>query len=92
MSWNYRLFKQSTPKSAEGKHLFFVGECYYDDDGSPELHSTMDHNHICGSDAKETQEVYEMMSEAFKAPVVELDAEGEFVRSTASKAKRGGKQ
>lgn len=80
MSWSYRLFKQDTPKAAgtEGRYVFFVGECYYDDTGKPELHSTMDHNHVCGSSAKETKEIYKMIGEAFKAPVIELDAEGEF--------------
>lgn len=78
MSWNYRLFKQDTPKSAEGKHLFFVGECYYDENGLPDLHSTMEHNHLCGNNAKETKKVYDMIGEAFKAPVIELDEEGGF--------------
>lgn len=78
MSWNYRLFKQDTPKAVDGKHLHFVGECYYDENGKPWLHSTMEHNHVCGSSAKETEEVYEMIGEAFKAPVVELDEEGGF--------------
>lgn len=78
MTWNYRLFKQDTPKSAEGEHLFFVAECYYDKDGKPDLHSMMDHNLLCGDDEAETKEVYEQMAEAFKAPVIELDEEGEF--------------
>ena len=78
MSWNYRLFKQDTPESAEGEHLFFIGECYYDKNDKPELHSTMDHNHIAGSSIKEVREVYDMLSEAFDAPVIELDFEGKF--------------
>ena len=78
MSWNYRVFKQDTPKGADGKHLFFVGECYYGEGGKPELHSTMEHNHISGSTKKETKETYGMIAEAFKAPTIELDAEGDF--------------
>lgn len=81
MSWNYRLFKQDTPLAApsQGQELFFVGECYYDKDGKPEMHSTMEHNHICGSDAKDTKATYKMIGEAFKQPVIELDEKGEFV-------------
>jgi hypothetical protein len=78
MSWNYRLFKQDTPKSVEGKYLFFVGECYYDKKGKPELHSGTDHNHAMGNTISETKEAYKLMAEAFKAPVIELDAKGIF--------------
>jgi hypothetical protein len=78
MSWNYRLFKQDTPKAADGKHIWFVGECYYNEDGTPHLHSTMEHNHVCGNNRKETKEVYQMMSEAFEREAIELDEEGNF--------------
>lgn len=78
MTWNYRLFKQDTPKAADGKHIFFIGECYYDEDGKPELHSLMDHNSLVGSNAKETESTYKMIAEAFKTPIIELDAEGDF--------------
>lgn len=78
MSWNYRLFKQDTPKSVEGEELFFVAECYYDKNGKPNMHSTMEHNHVCGDSAKDTEEVYGMIGEAFKQPVIELDSEGNF--------------
>lgn len=78
MTWNYRLFRQHTPESAEGKYLFFVGECYYDDNNSPEMHSTMEHNHICGDDETGTKETYVLIGEAFDKPVIELDAEGKF--------------
>lgn len=78
-AWNYRLFKQATPKSAEGEYLFFVGECYYDDKGKPELHSQMDHNLINGDSEDEAKEAYSTLAEAFKAPVIELDSEGGFV-------------
>lgn len=67
-----------TPLSAEGKHLFFVGECYYDKDGKPELHSSTDHNHVMGSTAEETHEAYKQMHEAFAAPIIDLDVEGHF--------------
>lgn len=80
MDWNYRLFKQDTPDAApsEGNTLFFVAECYYDENGNPELHSTMEHNHISGSDAEEVKEVYSIIAEAFNAPIIELDKEGNF--------------
>lgn len=78
MTWNYRLFKQDTPKSAEGEHLFFVAECYYDKDGKPELHSTMEHNLLSGDTQEETRQTYEQIHDAFTTPVIELDEEGEF--------------
>lgn len=81
MAWNYRLFKQKTPLSAEGEYLYFVAECYYDKDGKPELHSTADHNHVTGSSPEETHETYKMMHEAFAAPIISLDAEGNFVEA-----------
>lgn len=78
--WNYRLFKQATPKAApsQGDYLYFVAECYYDEKGEPKLHSTINHNHVCGSSPKETEEAYKMIGEAFKAPVIELDKRGNF--------------
>lgn len=78
MTWNYRLFKQDTPKSAVGRHIFFIGECYYNDAGKPDLYSGMDHNELNGDTAEEAKEVYEQMAEAFKQPVIGLDDEGNF--------------
>lgn len=78
MHWNYRLFKQDTPKAADGKHLYFVAECYYDDKGNPNLHSTMEHNLIYGDDEADTMVVYDKIAEAFTAPVIDLDENGEF--------------
>lgn len=81
MSWNYRLYRQDVAP-LEGlerePYFYFVGECYYDDKGEPELHSNMDHNLIAGDTPEEVKETYELIAEAFKAPVIELDSEGEF--------------
>lgn len=82
MSWNYRIFKQDTPQAADGKYILFIGECYYDEDGVPEMHSTLEHNHITGDDEEELKEVYTMVGEAFKAPIVELDESGDFKHET----------
>lgn len=77
MTWNYRLFKQDTPESAEGDYLFYVGECYYEAD-RPYMHSDMNHNLLNGDDEAETKLVYEKIAEAYSAPVIELDKEGNF--------------
>ncbi len=77
MTWNYRLFEQDTPDAVEDQ-LFFVAECFYDDNGNPEMHSTMEHNHISGDSAKDTEETYKMIGEAFKQPPIKLDKEGNF--------------
>lgn len=68
--------------SSEGDGLFFVAECYYDSKGKPELCSTMEHNNVSGGTVAETKETYEQMAEAFKAPVIELDSEGNFKDGT----------
>lgn len=78
MSWNYRLFKQDTLRAAEAEHLYYVAECYYDKDGKPELHSTMEHNLVSGNTGEEAKEAYQAMAEAFMQPPIELDAEGNF--------------
>ena len=78
MSWNYRIFKQATPQAADGEDLFFIGECYYKKSGKPELHSTMEHNLLGATDLKELRDTYQRISEAFKAPVIELTETGEF--------------
>lgn len=86
MSWNYRLFKQDGKTGLKDKHgkaivvepFFFVGECYYDDKHKPEMHSSMDHNQISGDSVEEAREAYDMIAEAFKQPVIELDEKGDF--------------
>lgn len=81
MSWNYRLFKQDNHEvavKAGEPYLFFVGECYYNDNDEPELHSTMDHNNVNGETEAEVRDTYTQMGEAFRAPVIELDVEGNF--------------
>jgi hypothetical protein len=77
--WDYRIFQQDTPHSAEGKYLFFIGECYYDDDvGKPELHSLMDYNIVSADDEKELRQTYELIGHALAQPVIELDVNGDF--------------
>lgn len=94
--WNYRLFRQDIHYTEEfvanmrkgipdwegEKYFFFVGECYYDAEGKPEMHSTMEHNHVTGDSPEEVMEVMEMMTEAFKQPFIELDHEGNFKKNT----------
>lgn len=86
MTWNYRLFRQpaaSDPAGNVGEGFYFVAECYYDAKGKPELHGTMEHNDISGDSIAETKETYHKIAEAFKAPVVHLDSEGNFVDAPA---------
>lgn len=88
--WNYRLFKQDAKlldyKDKHGKDVYsetgcFVAECYYDENGNPEMHSTLDHNIVLGDTPEETKETYDMIGEAFRAPVIELDGDGNFKKS-----------
>lgn len=87
MSWNYRIFKQAGKtgiKDKNGKEMkvpsfLYIGECYYDDNNKPEMHSTMDHNLLGGDNKKELKEVYDMIAEAFKAPIIKLDEDGKFI-------------
>lgn len=74
MSWNYRLFRWQTDPD-----VFFVGECYYGKKGKPELHSLIDHNIVCGDTVAETKETYKLIADAFKAPIIILDKEGNFL-------------
>ena len=88
MSWNYRIFKQDTATLTTkdgspygGDPFYFIGECYYDDNGKPTLHSEMSHNLLSGETPDEVGESLKMVSEAFNAPVIELDEEGNFKES-----------
>lgn len=80
MTWNYRLFKlDKHPDQPAADDTYFVGECYYDKlTKEPFMHSSLDHNIVCGNDPKETAEVYKTIGEAFKSPVIELTHEGDF--------------
>lgn len=75
MTWNYRLFKQDL---RDRGYFYFVGECYYDRNGKPDLHSDMDHNLISANAEEDIEAVYKQISEAFEAPMIPLDADGDF--------------
>lgn len=75
MTWNYRLFKQDLRDSG---YFYFVAECYYDHNGKPELHSDMDHNLISADVEEDIEAVYKQISEAFEAPAIPLDIDGNF--------------
>lgn len=101
MSWNNRLFKQDGKTGVVDKYgvgikvdpFYFVGECYYDKDGNPELHSSTDHNHVTGDTPEDTKEAYKMIGEAFERPVIELAEDGTFkvidLPTTDPEAKNG---
>ncbi len=87
MTWNYRIFKQAGKtglKYKNGKDIIippfmYIGECYYDDKGNPDMHSSMDHNLLGADDLPDLSEVYLKINEAFRAPIIELDEDGGFV-------------
>jgi len=81
MPWNYRLFRQDTPQSFEGDYLYFVAECYYDAKGKPNMYNG-ERQLVGGVSIQEAVDVYTMMNEAFDAPVIRLDAEGNFKKGT----------
>lgn len=84
MNWNYRVFEQDV-KPVKDKYgnesqnnFTFIGECYYDEQNKPFLHSESDHSVLLGTDLQDLKDQYEMMKEAFDAPVVKLDKDGMF--------------
>ena len=61
--WNYRLVKEAS----EMEDYISLCEVYYDDDKRPAMYCAAT---IGGETIDETKEVYQMIKEAFKAPVL----------------------
>jgi hypothetical protein len=92
--WNYRVFKKPVvyPKSMGDAHddqpkwSYFIGEAYYDakmklDGGYSDSYDGM----LSGDDISELKHVYDMISEAFKAPVIVLDSKGNIIQEVWEK-------
>lgn len=80
VNWNYRLVRVHTPSATSKTHIY-LSEAYYDDGADKDKpHSyTKGDLAIMGETVEEAKEVYDMMAEAFKAPVIDTDADGNVI-------------
>lgn len=67
--WNNRVVKTKMP---DGEYFYQIHEVFYDDNGKASL-CTESGISPCGDDIDELKKSYEMMAEAFKAPVLDYD-------------------
>lgn len=81
--WNYRVFHQPYPEyidNPDDEQQYFIGECYYGENGEPNAHSLMDHNNAWGDTLESLGWTLKKMRKALKKPIIELDADGHFVQ------------
>lgn len=83
-TWSYRIFTQDG-QPIKDKHgnikqydFSFIGECHYNENEEPFMHSGVDNSTLIGENFESLKDQYEMMKEAFDAPVIYLDKNGMF--------------
>ena len=75
MTWNHRVFRRVYPGGPDETTIYFIGECYYDAHGSPEMWSE-DPDGVQGENVEELKFTLESMLKALSRPVLDWD-EGE---------------